>query len=58
METTENFNKQLFELVEAKKQWYDTDEMYKILEEYRNLLGVVNNLINLLEKKGLIQPDP
>ena len=37
METTENFNKQLFELVEAKKQWYDTDEMYKILEEYRNL---------------------
>ena len=32
--------------------------MIKILEEYRNLLGVVNNLINLLEKKGLIQPDP
>ena len=58
METSDNFNKQLFELAEAKKNWYDTEEMIKILEEYRNLLGVVNNLINLLEKKGLIQPDP
>lgn len=58
METVDNFSKQLFELAEAKKQWYDTEEMIKILEEYRNLLGVVNNLINLLEKKGLIQPDP
>ncbi len=58
METSDNFNKQLFELAEAKKNWYDTEEMVKILEEYRNLLGVVNNLINLLEKKGLIQPDP
>lgn len=54
----QNYNKQLLELAEAKKQWYDTEEMFKILEEYRNLLGVVNNLINLLEKKGLIQPDP
>ena len=58
METEENFNKKLFELVEAKKQWYDTEEILKILEEYRNLLGVINNLITLLEKKGLIQPDP
>lgn len=58
MDTSENFNKQLFEVVEAKKNWYDTEEMIKILEEYRNLSGVVNNLINLLEKKGLIQPDP
>ena len=58
METSVDFNKKLFELAEAKKNWYDTEEMIKILEEYRNLLGVINNLINLLEKKGLIQPDP
>ena len=58
METSVDFNKKIFELAEAKKNWYDTEEMIKILEEYRNLLGVVNNLINLLEKKGLIQPDP
>ncbi|MBR4011442.1 MAG: hypothetical protein IKI98_01320, partial [Spirochaetaceae bacterium] len=58
METSVDFNKKLFELAEAKKNWYDTEEMVKILEEYRNLLGVINNLINLLEKKGLIQPDP
>ena len=32
METEENFNKKLFELVEAKKQWYDTEEILKILE--------------------------
>ena len=38
METVDNFSKQLFELAEAKKQWYDTEEMIKILEEYRNLL--------------------
>ena len=58
METSVDFNKKIFELAEAKKNWYDTEEMIKILEEYRNLLGVINNLINLLEKKGLIQPDP
>lgn len=58
MSDSENFNQQLFMAVEAKKEWYDSQETPTLVAEYRNLHGVVDNLVSMLVDKGLIQRDP
>ncbi len=52
------FLQQLISAFDSKAQWYETEVMAKILDEYRSFLSVVQNLISLLQKKGYIQPDP
>ena len=58
METGLSFKQELYQAVEAKQNWYDTSELQSILTDYRTMHSVVDNLINMLIKKGLIQPDP
>ena len=35
MENLENFTKELFEVFDEKVRWYETEELPKMLEEYR-----------------------
>ena len=53
-----SFNSTLFSAVEAKLAWYETTGFPQLHDEYRSFRTVLCNLISLLEKKGLIQPDP
>ena len=54
----ESFSKSLYAAAESKTQWYDSVQLQKLLEEYRKYHSVIKNLISMLERKGLIQPDP
>lgn len=57
MEDSE-FRQTLFDAYEAKLNWYNNEELKNLLEEYRTLSTVTQNLITLLVKKGQIQADP
>ncbi len=57
MEDSE-FRQTLFDAYEAKLNWYNNEELKNLLEEYRTLSTVTQNLITLLVKKGQIQSDP
>ena len=58
METSSNFTNTLLPALEAKTQWYDTEELPRLLESYRLLHTCVKNLFDLLVKKALIVSDP
>lgn len=58
MDTMDTFSETLFAAAETKQNWYDSSELITVLDEYRSFHSVVKNLINMLEIKGLIQPDP
>lgn len=51
------FNK-LYSAVNTKIQWYDTTRLNDLLIEYRNFHSLIQNMYNMLAKKGLIQEDP
>ena len=53
-----SFNGTLFSAVDAKLAWYEGVGFQQLQDEYRSFRTILCNLINLLEKKGLIQPDP
>ncbi len=57
MENSE-FRQTLFSAYEVKLNWYNEDELKTLLEEYRTLHSVLQNLTTLLIKKGQIQADP
>lgn len=58
MEVDTSFNGSLFSAADAKQAWFENVEFQHLQDEYRSFHTTLNNLINLLEKKGLIQPDP
>ncbi len=58
MADSTNFSKELIEAVAEKTVWYDSTELPKILNSYRNIKGYTNNLVSVLSRKGLIQDDP
>ncbi len=58
MENYENFTKELFEVFDEKVRWYDTEELPRMLEEYRRLLAHVGNVYTTLLKKSTISADP
>jgi hypothetical protein len=53
-----SFNSTLFAAVESKLAWYESTGFPQLHDDYRSFRTVLCNLIGLLEKKGLIQPDP
>ena len=58
MENGNNFTDTLLQAVEEKAQWYDNDELPRILENYRLLHTCVKVIFDFLVKKAMITPDP
>ena len=58
MENGNNFTETLLQAVENKTQWYDMEELPKILDNYRLLHTCVRVIFDFLVKKALITPDP
>ena len=58
MENGNNFNESVVQAADAKAQWYDTDELPKILDNYRLLHTCIKVIFDFLVKKALITPDP
>lgn len=57
MESTTDFSTKVIEAVAEKAAWYDTTELPKLLDDYRNIKAYINNFITILKRKGLIQDD-
>ena len=58
MENGNNFTETLLQALDQKAQWYDTDELPRILENYRLLHTCVRVIFDFLVKKAMITPDP
>ena len=58
MENGTNFTETLTQALDAKAQWYDTEGLPKILDNYRLLHTCVKVIFDFLVKKALITPDP
>ena len=58
MENGNNFNESVVQAADAKAQWYDTDELPKVLDNYRLLHTCIKVIFDFLVKKALITPDP
>src|SRR5574344_2393816 len=58
MDKSNGFSATLLPAIDAKLQWFDSEEMPNLLEEYRLLHTCVKNLFEMLVKKALITPDP
>ncbi|MCR4579604.1 MAG: hypothetical protein K5681_04575 [Treponema sp.] len=57
MEDTE-FSQQLQESISRKAEWYNTEELEKLLLQYRLIHSCVRNLYDMLTKRSLIESDP
>jgi hypothetical protein len=58
MDKSNGFSATLLPAIDAKLQWFDSEELPNLLEEYRLLHTCVKTLFELLVKKVLITPDP
>ena len=58
MENGNNFNETLIQAIDTKAQWYDSEELPRILENYRLMHTCVKVIFDFLVKKALITPDP
>lgn len=58
MENYETFTKELNEVFDEKIRWYETEELPRVLEEYRRLHAHVGNVYTTLLKKSTISADP
>lgn len=58
MENGNDFAQKLISLVEQKSEWYDSEMLPGLLENFRLLHTCVKNLFDFLVKKSLITPDP
>ena len=52
------FSKKVIEAAEAKIEWYNSNAIPQLSENYRLFHTCVKNLYDLLIKKSLIKPDP
>ena len=58
MENGNNFTTTLLQALDEKAQWYDSEELPRILENYRLLHTCIKVIFDFLVKKALITPDP
>lgn len=58
MANQDAFTNELIAAAESKLAWFNQTTLPKLLDEYRSFHSVFSTLQNLLEKKGLIIPDP
>lgn len=52
------FETALYKALEERVSWFDTGVLPAVLEDYRVLHSCVTNLVGILEKKGVVSPDP
>ena len=53
-----NFDAELQAALSKKQEWYNSESLQELLNEYRLLHTCVKNLYECFVKKSLIQPDP
>ncbi len=58
MDNSTDFNTQLFAALDERQEAYDSVEMSRILEHYREFHSVLGNLISVLIRKAVIKSDP
>ena len=58
MEEQKSYTTQLQELVVQKEEWFNSNELPTLLENYRLLCACVKNIYDLLIQKNIIQVDP
>ena len=58
MENSLDFNSSLKDAIEKKGAWLNTEALPKLLDNYRLIHVCVQNLFDLMDKHGLITPDP
>lgn len=58
MEETLDFTTKLKEAIRTKAEWFNSQQLPKMLDHYRLLHTCVKNLYEALVKKSLITPDP
>lgn len=58
MDNQDDFTQQLIEAANNKLGWFNTTAIPKLLDEYRSFHSVIGTIQSMLEKKGLLIPDP
>ncbi|MBQ0050489.1 MAG: hypothetical protein KBT11_00320 [Treponema sp.] len=58
MENNSNFTEQLLPALQSKAEWYDSEGLPEILDNFRLLHTCVKTLYDFLLKKSVITPDP
>ena len=58
MADSKEFSQKVIEAAQAKIDWYNSNVMPELTEDYRLFHTCVKNLYDLLIKKSLIKPDP
>lgn len=58
MANQDEFTNQLLEAANSKLLWFNNEGLPKLLTEYRSYHSVITSLQSVLEKKGLLIPDP
>ena len=58
MSNQDEFSQELIEAANNKLNWFNQKALPKLLDEYRSFHSVFASLQNMLEKKGLLVPDP
>ncbi len=53
-----NFTETLIKALDEKSQWYDSEELPRLLDEFRMLHTCVRTLFDFAVKKAVITPDP
>ena len=53
-----NFDAELQAVLSKKQEWYNSESLQELLNEYRLMHTCVKNLYECFVKKSLIQPDP
>ena len=52
------FSQKVIDATEAKIDWYNSNVMPELTEDYRLFLACIKNLYDLLIKRSMIKPDP
>lgn len=58
MANQDEFTKQILEAADNKLMWFNSTALPSLLNEYRSFHSVITSLQSMLEKKGLLIPDP
>lgn len=58
MDNNESFSKQIIEAVETKAAWFDSTDLPKLHDSFRNIKGYMTNFVSILSRKGFIHDDP
>lgn len=58
MEYNTQFKEQLEVAINNKQEWFNSEALVEVLNQYRVLSSCVRNIYDLLKKRSLLNPDP